>query len=114
MPQKEEIKQPFGIEVSAPAENTFFGSRNIRPGIFRQDKAAISTRIIPFLSRERKAISRVADRAGYVHFPLHVGPFLVTAHQQFIYYAWIRRRTRSGKSTSIFCGSTSAVTSPIP
>ena len=47
-PEKEEIERRFEIEVPAPAKNTLFGFGNIRPGIFRQDEAAIGTRKIPF------------------------------------------------------------------
>ena len=68
--QKEELKEPFEIEVSTLAENTFFGFRNMRPWIFRQDEPAIITREIPFRSSELKAISRVANRARYEHLPL--------------------------------------------
>jgi hypothetical protein len=57
--------------VSAPAENTFFGFGDIRPGIFRQDEAAIGARKIAFRPPELKATSRVADRAGDEHFPLN-------------------------------------------
>ena len=69
--QEEEIEQRFEIEVSAPAENTFFGFRNSRTGIFRQDEAAIGTSKIPFRPLELKATSRVADRAGDEYFPLN-------------------------------------------
>jgi hypothetical protein len=72
VPQKEDIKQPREIEVSATAENTFFGFRNIRFGIIRQDEAAVSARKIPFGSFELKAISRIADRAGDEDFPLNL------------------------------------------
>jgi hypothetical protein len=72
VPKEEEIKQPLEIEESTPAENTFLGCRNIRAGIFRQHKAAISTRKIPFRSPELKAISRIADGARYEYFPLNI------------------------------------------
>jgi hypothetical protein len=72
VPEKEEIKQRFKIEVSAPTENTFFGFRNIRTGIVRQGEAAISTRKILFRPSELKAISRIADRAGYEYFTLNL------------------------------------------
>jgi hypothetical protein len=71
-PEKEEIEQRLEIEVSAPAENTFFGFRNIRPGGFRQCEAAISTRKILFRPLELKVISRVADRAGDEYFLLNL------------------------------------------
>ena len=70
--QKEELKEPFEIEVSTPAENTFFGFRNLRPRLTRQDKSAINTREIRLRSPELKAISRVADRARYEYFPLNL------------------------------------------
>ena len=47
--QKEELKKPLEIEMSTPAENTFFGFGDIRPRIFRQDESATITREIPFL-----------------------------------------------------------------
>lgn len=68
--QKEDLKEPLEIEVSTPAENTFFGFGNIWHRIFRQDESAINAREIRFRSTESKAISRVADRARYEHFPL--------------------------------------------
>jgi hypothetical protein len=67
--QKEELKEPFEIEVSTPAENTFFGFGNIWHRIFRQDESATVTCEIPFLPPELKAISRVADRARDEYFP---------------------------------------------
>jgi len=70
--QKEEFKEPLEIEVSTPAENTFFGFGNIRHRIFRQDESATITRVIPFRPPELKAISRVADRARYEYFPLNL------------------------------------------
>ncbi len=69
-PEKEEIERRFEIEVPAPAEHTIFGFGNIRPGTFRQDEPAIGTRTIGPRALELKAISRVADRAGYEYFLL--------------------------------------------
>ena len=68
--QKEDLKEPFEIEVSTPAENTFFGFRIIRPRLTSQDESAIDAREIRFRSIELKAISRVAHRARYEHFSL--------------------------------------------
>lgn len=73
-PQDGEIERRLEIEMPAPAENTFFGFGNVRAGIFREDEAAIGAREIPLRPFQLKAISRVADRAGYEYFLLDLWP----------------------------------------
>jgi hypothetical protein len=56
--------------VPAAAENTCFGFGDLRAGILRHDEAAIGAREVALRPFELKAVSRVADRAGYEYFLL--------------------------------------------